>query len=106
MVRLDNRYSWGCNANWARAELTQLAYNNGDKFIVTIWTVLPDGSSENMCYPGPSNTGQILEACSGAKLHAEGFWYTDMVVGTYKTYAVVTVYDSHDNSIDQREADQ
>lgn len=107
LVKLDNRYSLGCNANWARAELTQLAYNNGDKFIVMIWTVFPDGSSENMCYPGgPSNMGQTLEPCSGATLHAQGWWHTDMVNGTYKTYAVVTVYDSHGNSIDQLHADQ
>ena len=59
-----------------------------------------------MCYPGPSNTGQLIEDCSGAMLHATGFWYTDMVDGTNVTGAAVNVYDTHGNFIDQLQANQ
>lgn len=106
LVAVQNRYSQGCNANWARAELTQQGYNNGDQFIVWIDTTDSHGNWEFMCYPGPSNTGQLVEACSGAKIHATGWWYTDMVDGTNVTHACVDLYDSGGNFIEERCADQ
>jgi hypothetical protein len=49
------------------------------------------GEFEFMCYPGPSNTGRLLETCTG---HYPGVLpaYTDMVDGTNLTWANAYVY--------------
>lgn len=106
LVVLQNRYSQGCNANWARVELTQLGYNNGYRF--NEWIMTTDSlGDESMCYPGyNSNKGYLVENCTGATVHATGFWHTDMVDGTNRTLAFVDVFDSNNNFIEQLEADQ
>lgn len=106
LVLLQNRYSLGCNANWARVELTQQGYSNGYRFIEWIMTTDSLGD-ESMCYPGyNSNKGYLVENCTGATVHATGFWHTDMVDGTNKTLAFVNVFDSNGNFIEGLEADQ
>jgi len=91
LVTLWNRYSLNCNTNWARAKLSPLALVLGDSMEVKITTVDSKGKFEFMCYPGPSNTGRLLETCTG---HYRGVLpaYTDMVDGTNLTWANAYVY--------------
>jgi hypothetical protein len=95
LATLYNRYSIGCKANWATAQLTSAAISAGDRIYVSIKTTV--GTLEFMCYPGPSNTGNRLEDCSGFPDNGyNGPYqaYTDMVDGTYWTVAVVCVYNA------------
>ena len=106
LVVLQNRDSSGCNANWARAELTQQGSLNGDQFIVYIVTTDSRGNTEEMCYPGPSNTGQLINGCDGFGSNSMNYQWTDMVDGTNLTYAHVQVFDSHGNFIQQLQTTQ
>ena len=103
---VQNRFAWNCNSNWARGALTQQGLSNGDSIIIFITTTDSKGHSEFQCYPGPNNTGQLIEACSGATYRSTTFAFTDMVDGTNVTHAFVYVYDSAGNLIDQLEVDQ
>lgn len=88
-----NRYSAGCNANWARGALTQQGYNDGDTMIIVVTTTDSRGNLESMCYPGLSNTGALHEYCYNYNYRGTGWAYTDMVDGTNTATATVYVYD-------------
>lgn len=97
LATLQNRYSSGCNANWARAELTTAGLNAHDQFYIDIFTNDSHGIFEYMCYPvvsGENGAGDLDEDCSGALISASGFWFSDMVDGTNSTTADVYVYNS------------
>lgn len=91
---VDNRYSAGCNANWARAHLTDAGLARGYRIQAEITTTDSHGTYEDMCYPGPSNTGALTEYCTGTYGGSTGWIYTDMVDGTNVTHAYVWVYTS------------
>ena len=102
-----NRYSSGCNANWARAQLTSAAFNAGDSMLIVVTTTDSRSQSESMCYPGPSDTGQLNEYCySGQYYSGSSAAYTDMVDGTHVAQAFAYVYDAGLNLIATYEADQ
>lgn len=94
VATLYDRYSSGCNANWGRAQLTAAGLKAHDQIIVAIATIDSRGHYESMCYPGPNNTGQLIEACSGAGYAGSLFAYSDMVDGTNTATASVGVYNS------------
>jgi Protein of unknown function (DUF2690) len=103
---VQNRFSQGCKANWARGALTQTGLHNGDKIQVIIQTTDSHGNFEQMCFPGPSNTGNLKEPCSGTLYQSTTFAFTDMVDGTNVAAAIVKIYDSGGNFIRSIEADQ
>lgn len=104
VATLNNRYSHYCNANWGRAQLTTAGYDAHDSFLVGIFTTDSFNKSENMCWPGPSNTGGFMEACTGTYAGLEA--YCDMVDGTHVTSAYIQVFDSSGNLIVSAFADQ
>jgi hypothetical protein len=88
-----NRYSLGCNANWARGQLTALGVSRHYTIQVRVWVNAP---YQSMCFPGPSNTGSSQENCYPLPGYGgSSMVYTDMVDGSYKTYAAVNVYDGN-----------
>lgn len=96
VATLWNRYSSGCNANWARGQLTTAGRSAHDTFGITVTTTDNQGY-EFMCYPGADNLGLIDEYYFCLGLPAYGgsqILYTDMVDGTKKTTAVIYVYNS------------
>ncbi len=54
-----------------------------------------------MCYPGPDNTGQLVEGCSGAAYGGSSTAWTDMTDGTNITYSDIYVYDRYGNFLAQ-----
>jgi hypothetical protein len=94
VATLYNRYNSVCNANWAEAQLTAAGLKAHDQIIVAIATVDSHGHYEFACYPGPNNTGQLIEACSGTGYLGGLLAYSDMVDGTNTTTATVGVYNS------------
>lgn len=109
---IQNRYSSGCNANWARGWLTSTGVARGYKIYVEIDTTDSKGSTESLCYPGPSNTGNLIEDCSGWPSGGAGGSttpvFSDMSDGTNVTRAWVHVFscpagctDVADNHISQ-----
>ena len=56
--------------------------------------------SEFMCVPGPSDTGQSDEYCTGHD-GASSVAYTDMVYGHLPATAIVYVYGPTGHQIDQ-----
>lgn len=93
VVTAWNRYSYTCNANWARGQLTAAAVARGYLMQVQIGTWDTNGNWEAMCYPGPSNTGQLQENCYNYLYGGSAPAYTDMVNGTNLTYATISVFD-------------
>ena len=91
LVTLWNRYSASCNANWARAQLSPVALLLGDSMEVQVSTTDSHGSFEYMCYPGPSDTGQLQEYCTG-HYGGSSAAYTDMVDGTNLATATAYVF--------------
>jgi hypothetical protein len=105
VATLYNRYSQNCNANWGRAQLTAAGYDAHDSFLVEISTTDSLSKSENMCWPGPSNTGNFMEACTGTYAGSLAA-YCDMVDGTHVTSAYIQVFNSGGNLIASGFADQ
>lgn len=93
LATVKNIYSYGCVANWAQGQLTQAGLNAGDVIFVDIYTTDSQGHYEYMCIPGPSNTGNLKENCSGFYGGSQ-LLYTDMVDGTNVTTAEVSVWPS------------
>jgi hypothetical protein len=107
LATIWNRYSAGCDANWARGQLTAAALNAGDKMYLEIGTKDSAGHYEDICWPGASNDqGGGFEACSGSLYGGSAIAYSDMVDGTDMTYATVTVFNSSGGVLAQYEADQ
>lgn len=100
LATVYNRYSAGCNSNWAEAILTPAAISAGDKMAISIETEDSKGTSEWMQYPGPSNTGSLTESWYSNQFYGgSASAYTDMVDGTNLTWASVSVYDRNGVSI-------
>jgi hypothetical protein len=106
VATLWNRYASNCNANWGRAQLTSAGLSAHDTFIVDVFTNDSRGTFEYMCYPGPDNTGEIEELCSGATYGGSAQAFTDMVDGTNTTTADVYVYNSSGTQIASASASQ
>jgi hypothetical protein len=101
-----NRYSIGCDANWARGQLSTSALNARDTMQVMIFTVDRNHNSEGMCWPSPDNDqGYDDEFCNGY-YGGSSIAYTDMVDGTNATQAYVMVFNSGGDVIAEYEADQ
>jgi hypothetical protein len=94
LVTVWNRYSIGCNANWAEAQLTAAAVNAHDTMWVYISTTDNRGNYEFMCYPGPSNTGALVEGCTNPRYGGSLLAWTDMVDGTNLTTACADIYNA------------
>jgi hypothetical protein len=103
---LYNKYSKGCNANWAWAVLTPAGYDDGDSMIVVVTTTDSHGTSESMCYPGPNSTGKLNEYCYNSTYRGAAGAYTDMVDGTNLTRAYAYVYDFNGKLVASGEEDQ
>lgn len=88
-----------CNANWTQGYLTQAGLNAHDTLYITIDTGDSRGNTEFMCYPGPDNTGQLIEDCAGPRYGGPYTAWTDMVDGTNLTYSVLAIYDRNGNYI-------
>lgn len=99
VATLWNWYSVQCNANWSEGALTTAGLNAGDSIIIDISTTDSHGYWEYMCYPGPDDTGALLEYCSGAHYGGAATAWTDMVDGTNKTVSDLYVYDRNGNQI-------
>jgi len=101
LATVYNRYSAGCNSNWAEAILTPAAISAGDKMAISIQVDLDSkGTYEWMQYPGPSNTGSLTESWYTNHFYGgSASAYTDMVDGTNLTWASVSVYDRNGVSI-------
>lgn len=99
LMTLQNRFSGNCDANWARAELSAVALGAHDSLEVAITTKDSHGQTETMCFPGPSNTGNLVENCNGS-FRGSGFAFTDMVDGTNLTTAEAIVLNSGGQQID------
>ncbi len=105
---VENRYSYGCNANWARGWLTQAGIDRGYRIQVVVTTYDSQVPSvyEQMCVPNAANnTGTTEEDCSGTFGGSTAVLFTDMVDGHNKTYAYVHVW-SGSTFVVQGEADQ
>lgn len=93
IATLENRYSYGCNANWAQAQLTSTAINWGYRITVCVDTTDSRGSFEQMCaptaYPDSGALQEPPEPCGSS-----GPLSTDMVDGTDITTTTLTVFDS------------
>ncbi|TKA06351.1 hypothetical protein [Actinacidiphila oryziradicis] len=87
-----NRYSKGCNSNWAEAQLTPAGVAAGDTLIAQIVTTDSKGNSEVMNAPavGNGNQGALTEA-AGQDYSGSASIYTDMVDGTNLTYSYALV---------------
>jgi hypothetical protein len=103
-----NEYSSVCNANWTFAYENTSAQNAGWTLFLSISTtdsLSPSGAYEYMCTPGPvletdPGSADIVEVCRGTYSGAAGWpMWTDMVDGTHKSYATLTVYNSAGNKI-------
>ncbi|MFD8479467.1 hypothetical protein [Kitasatospora sp. NPDC059673] len=97
-----NDYSSSCKANWSAAQLTQAARNAGYRLYVDIQTTDSNGAREFMCYPGPDNTGSLVEACTDwpySGYSGSGAPWTDMIDGTNVTAARAYVFDSSGNLV-------
>jgi hypothetical protein len=93
VATVQNRYAGNCNANWVRGQLTQAGVNDHYWIVVDIYTTDSHGTNEYMCYPGPNNTGNLNEYCSGSTYGGNTqFIYSDMVDGTNTATARVFVY--------------
>ncbi len=92
VAELHNKYSKGCNSNWAWAVLSPEGYADGDRMVVLITTTDSRGHLESMCYPGPNSTGALNEYCYESTYQGTLGAYTDMVDGTNVTQAYVYVY--------------
>jgi hypothetical protein len=106
-----NRYSYGCKANWARAQLTAAAVNAGYTMWVEIDAPNTAEGEEHMCwpnYPSQDNQGDPYEFCNPAlgPYGGSSVVYTDMVDGTNITYALVTVFDTYWTVIAEYHANQ
>ena len=101
-----NRYSSGCNANWARAALTQKGYDAGDSMVIIVTTTDSKGHLESMCYPGPNGAGTLNEYCYYHDYASTSWAYTDMVDGTNNATASAYVYDSLGKLIETDSATQ
>jgi Protein of unknown function (DUF2690) len=100
LATVVNWYSTGCNANWAQAWLSPAAIAAGDKMTADIEAIDTQGNEEIMCYPGPGDTGNLMELCyDGGYYSGSAPAYTDMVDGTNLTYAAVYVWDSSGNNL-------
>jgi hypothetical protein len=101
LATVYNRYSAGCNSNWAEAILTPAAINAGDKMAISVSTDRDSmGTSEEMDAPGPSNTGALMEGWYANVFYSgSASAYSDMVDGTNLTWASVAVYDRNGNPI-------
>ena len=74
-------------------QLTSAGVNDHYWIVVDIYTTDSHGTNEYMCYPGPNNTGNLNEYCSGSTYGGNTQWiYSDMVDGTNVTTARVFVY--------------
>jgi hypothetical protein len=94
-----NRYSFGCDSNWARAQLTAAAVAAGDTMWVSIDTFDSTNNEESICwpnYPSQNNTGDTDEFCNDTTgpYGGSSVVYTDMVDGTDATNASVAVFDA------------
>lgn len=98
LATIVNRYSAGCNANWAQARLSPAAIAAGDKMTTDIEAVDTRGNWEVMCYPGASDTGGLTELCTG-DYSGSAPGYTAMVDGTNLTFAAVYVWDPSGNNL-------
>ena len=100
---LWNRYSFGCNANWARAQLSAASVSAGYRLYAYVYTSDSRGSFEYMCWPGiPNNACALSESCAGfpnAGYGGSSVVYTDMVDGTNVTYANVIVLDTAGHTV-------
>ena len=106
LATLWNRYSYVCDANWARAQLTATALNAGYSMQLSIATVDRAHNSEYMCWPSPDNDqGFSDEFCTGS-YGGSSIAYTDMVDGTNATQAYVTILNSSGDFVAEYEADQ
>src|SRR4029077_5387110 len=105
---LWNRYSSGCKANWARAQLTIAGIKAQDTFWIDVYTTDSQGHKEFMCYPGPDNTGLLTEIqdCDVPTYGGSEILYTDMVDGTKLTTADIWVLDSNGNPLIHESASQ
>ncbi len=106
LATLWNRYSYVCDANWARAQLTTAALNAGYSMEISIDTIDRAHNSESMCWPSPDNDqGFSDEFCTGS-YGGSSIAYTDMVDGTDATQAYVIVLNSSGDFVAEYEADQ
>jgi hypothetical protein len=101
-----NRYSYACDANWARGQLTTVALNAGDKMQVMIFTVDRNHNSEGMCWPSPDNDQGFSDEFCDSYYAGSSIAYTDMVDGTNATQAWVQVYSSSGAYLTEYQADQ
>ena len=94
---IQNRYSYGCNANWSRGQLTSVGIARGYKIYVDVSTTDSNNQTEWNWYPGPSNTGALQEWRTNWPTGGYGgslIIFTDMVDGTHITYSTVWVHNS------------
>jgi len=91
VVTVWNRYAANCNANWARAQLTTAAINAG--YTMKVFADTTVAPLQSMCFPGPSNTGQSTEACTGS-YGGGSIVYTDMVDGTHWVIASASIFSA------------
>lgn len=114
LATVENRYSGGCVTNWGRAQLSAAGLQAGDSIVVDVYAQDRNGVNEYMCYPGPSNTGQLQENCNCPNLsfcpsgtyRGSSWAYTDMVDGDKLATARIFVYNSSGKWITQAEISQ
>jgi Protein of unknown function (DUF2690) len=93
VATVQNRYASNCNANWVRGQLTSAGVSRHYWIVVDITTTDSHGTGEYMCYPGPNNTGNLNEFCSGSTYGGNTtFIFSDMVDGTNTATARIFVY--------------
>ena len=101
-----NRYSYGCDANWARGQLTAAALRAGDTMSVEIFTTDSANNFEEMTWPTTENDlGLDFETSSG-HYGGSSIAYSDMVDGTNTTDAYVLVYNASGAFLTLYAADQ
>jgi hypothetical protein len=89
-----------CRANWAQGTL----YYTGYSMYVYIYTTDSNGNREDMCQPGPSNTGQLISYCYNSPYNGGVAW-TDMVDGTNITHAGMSIYGPSGNLVESLSVD-
>jgi hypothetical protein len=106
-----NKYSFGCNANWAEASLNAAARSAGWQIQESVWdyNAAQTGTLAEACFPSNfNNSGQSWETCNGLYYNGSTGWpaWTDMVNGSYFTKAPMSVFNASGTFLGQVWANQ
>jgi hypothetical protein len=101
LATLWKRLSAKCNAYWARAQLTTAAAQAGNSYDILAITNDSRDDLESECFPGPSDTGNLVEDCTNIYFGYTGtdVSWSDMVADDNDPQVDILVYDRNGNFV-------